>query len=173
MPGCSEPLLRVRHLFLGRAWKPGALESLLALPSGHTHTDRDPTGITSHAPGPSTQHTASWRKRCPQNQALTPLLGVSSALTWPQPAPGESLPLLDPPLPCCSSCFLLAPPLPAQIVRFIFWPCLSVIPFSVLDTNTYMVSPHSELKFAFIVLFVNGTLSPLIRTGGDGVHVVL
>lgn len=163
LPERSKPLLQLRHHFLGRVWKPRALESLLALPSCHTRTDKDRAENTSCAPAAKAQPTVSWRKRCRQSQILSPLLGVSLALTWPQPTSDESLPLLDPPHPYPSSCFLLAPAVPAQIPRFLFWPCLMEIPFSVLNTNTYMVSPHSELKFAFIFLCVNRTISPLIR----------
>ena len=163
LPECSKPLLQLRHLFLGRAWKPWALESLLALPSCHMHW-QGPRREHRLCPWSDTQPTVSRRKRCQQSQILNPLLGVSLALTWPQPVSDESLPLLDPPHPYPSSCFLLAPPVPAQNPRFIFWPCLMEIPFSVLNTNTSMVSPHSELKFAFIFLCMNGTVSPLIRT---------
>ena len=113
-------------------------------PSPHvTHT------LTRTAQGlfPWSRHTAHCQleEEMPAESDLRALLGVSLALTWPQPASDESLPLLAPPLPYPSSCFLLAPPVPAQIPRFIFWPCLMEIPFSVLNTNTYMVSPHSEL----------------------------
>lgn len=56
MPGYSKALLRVGQLFLGRAWKPGALESLLALSLGHAHTDKNPTeGKTMHL-GPTHPH---------------------------------------------------------------------------------------------------------------------
>ena len=162
MPGCSKPLLRVRHPFSGTAWKPGAMESFLALSSSCAHTEQDPAGNTDCALGAHTQATAGCRRRYWWRQVPTPPLGISSGLPRSQSALGEQLPLFDPSIPCSSLCFLSAPSVtgPSHDLSSSSASrrslCL-VIPFSILVPPTFAASQkklYSELRFALIFLFV-------------------
>ena len=79
-PRCSKALLRARHLFSGTAWSPSWPPSSIRYTLARTLQGEQTL------PGANAHLAASWTGRCQQSQLLTPLLGVSSALTWPQPA---------------------------------------------------------------------------------------
>lgn len=135
LPG--KALLRVRHLSLGSAWKPGASESLLAPSLGHAHADKNPAGAETWG-----HHATHCRLQGEIPVRSSPHPWVSPLVfTWSQPVPGETAFTRSSP-PRLSPCFLLAPSVsaPSQVLcpspTSQRSPCLA-IPCRILDPNPF------------------------------------
>lgn len=141
-PRCSKALLRARHLFSGTAWSPSWPPSSIRYTLARTLQGEQTL------PRANVHLAASWRGRCQQSQLLAPLLGVSSALTWPQPALRSNCLclILSFHVPHLTSCWT-PPPFPRENPRVILWPCLLVIPLSVLLNTSSPKSLIPNLNF--------------------------